>query len=89
MTYGVDDIQRVVQQWLENQGIVANFAELATHLEPFRNPFASMETEYMQSKFYRDHFNLVVRTIDRSRIPLWNSEIILLFVYVCTATLFF
>lgn len=63
ISYGVDDIQRAVQQWLENQGIVANFAELATHLEPYRNPFASIETEYMQSKFYRDHFNLVVRNI--------------------------
>ena len=48
ISYGVDDIQKVVQQWLENQGIAANFAELATCLEPLQNPFASIETEYMQ-----------------------------------------
>ena len=69
ISYGVDDIQKVVQEWLENQGIAANFTELATHLEPLRNPFASIETEYMQSKFYRDHFNLVVRSIHWSQIP--------------------
>lgn len=63
ISYGVDDILSVVQEWLENQEIVANFGELATLLEPLRNPFASIKTEYMQSKFYRDHFNLVVRSI--------------------------
>ena len=30
ISYGIDDIQKVVQEWLENQGIEANFAELAT-----------------------------------------------------------
>lgn len=35
ISYGVDDIQKVVQEWLENQGIEANFAELATRLESF------------------------------------------------------
>ncbi|XP_065901791.1 uncharacterized protein [Dysidea avara] len=60
ISYGVDDIQEVVQEWLESQGIVMeNFAELSARLEPLRNPFASFETEYLQSKFYRDHFNLV------------------------------
>ena len=69
ISYGVDDIQEVVQEWLENQGIAANFAELSARLEPLRNPFASIGTEYMQSKFYRDHFNLVVRSIHWSQIP--------------------
>ena len=64
ISYGVDDIQEVVQEWLESQGIVMeNFAELSARLEPLRNPFASFETEYLQSKFYRDHFNLVVKFI--------------------------
>ena len=48
ISYGVDDIQKVVQEWLENQGIKANFAELATRLESLWNPFASIETKYMQ-----------------------------------------
>ena len=64
ISYGVDHIQEVVQEWLESQGIVmANFAELSARLEPLRNPFSSFETEYLQSKFYRDHFNLVVKFI--------------------------
>ena len=63
ISYGIDDIQKIVEEWIESQGISANFTELAARLESLRNPFAAIETEYMQSKFYWDHFNLVVRSI--------------------------
>ena len=86
ISYGVDDIQKVVEEWLESQGISANFTELAARLEPLRNPFAAIETEYMQSKFYRDHFNLVVRSIHWSQIPNFVLEqSISQYVNVCTA----
>ena len=29
-------------------------------LESFRNPFVHVQTEYMQNKYYREHFNLLV-----------------------------
>ena len=47
----------ILMKWL------GSIPELEAHLEAMHNPFSCFETEYMQTKFYREIFNLVVRYI--------------------------
>ena len=61
MSFAVDDIGEIITEYLTSQGMSVNIPELEAQLEAMRNPFVSLETEYMQNKFYRENFNLVVR----------------------------
>lgn len=55
----VDDIAEIVSEHLSNEGVgeIPSFTE---QLDSYRNPFIHLQTEYMQNKFYRENFNLVV-----------------------------
>ena len=61
MSFAVDDIGEIITEYLTSQGTSVNIPELEAQLEAMRNPFVSLKTEYMQNKFYRENFNLVVR----------------------------
>ena len=63
MSFAVDDIGEIITEYLTSQGTSVNIPELEAQLEAMCNPFVSLETEteYMQNKFYRENFNLVVR----------------------------
>lgn len=53
MTFAVDDIGEIITEYLTSQGTSVNIPELEAQFEAMRNPFVSLETEYMQNKFYR------------------------------------
>lgn len=52
-----DSIQQSLKRSIDTSAITAE--EISTHFE-HEDPFASLQTEYQQSKFYRDEFGLVV-----------------------------
>lgn len=56
ISYAVDDIdiEEAVVKFL------ADIPDLDACLEAMRNPFMSLSTEYLQTKFYREKFNLMV-----------------------------
>ena len=60
-SFAVDDIEEIVNKYLEDQGILADTTELNARLESLCNPFGSIGTEHMQTKCYREKFHLVVR----------------------------
>lgn len=59
ISFAIDDIAEIVSKYLNKQGVreIPSFTE---QLESFRNPFMHLQTEYMQKKFYRENFKLVV-----------------------------
>ena len=59
----VDDIDEIVKKNPTAQGMWDSIPDLETHLEALRDPFRGLETEYMQTRFYRESFHLVVRYI--------------------------
>ena len=56
--FTIDDIAEVIHKFCSDQG--ASEIPLTEQLEFFRNPFLHVQTEYMQNKYYRENFNLVV-----------------------------
>ena len=45
-------------------------AEFAACFQEYQDPFASLHTEYKQSKFYRDVFGLVVNSLHEMNIVM-------------------
>ena len=62
-SFAVDDINEMVKKYSTAQGTLGSIPELEAHLEAMHNSFSCLETEYMQTKFYREYFNLVIRYI--------------------------
>ena len=58
ISFTIDDIAEVIHKFCSEQG--ASEIPLTEQLESFRNPFLHVQTEYMQNKYYRENFNLVV-----------------------------
>ena len=60
ISFAVDDIDEAVRNYLAEQGLRGTpFSN--EQLESLRSPFMHLQTEYLQNKFYRENFNLVVR----------------------------
>lgn len=59
ISFAVDDIDEAVRNYLAEQGLRGT-PFLNEELESLRNPFMHLQTEYLQNKFYRENFNLVV-----------------------------
>ena len=59
ISFAVDDIDTTVRDYLAEQGL-NEIPVLNTQLEALRNPFAHIQTEYLQNKYFRENFNLVV-----------------------------
>lgn len=57
----VDDVHCKVRQHLLNTTNI-QIPDLSSCFTDI-NPFEGLETEHMQSKFYKDHFNLIVRNV--------------------------
>ena len=55
----VDSVCKSVQSSLEE----VSATRLTESFDEREDPFAPLKTEYMQSKFYREHFGLVVSCI--------------------------
>ena len=47
------------------QGTTDPDTDVSTILEQCRDPFIGLQTEYMQNKYYREHFGLVVRVVEQ------------------------
>ena len=60
ISFAVDDLEEKVKQHLVDQGLELDTSKC---FEAVCNPFIYLETEYMQNKFYQEHFNLIVRII--------------------------
>ena len=60
VSFAVDDIEEAVKKHLNDCGVPTQNAQLDAQLEVMRDPFSSLQTEYLQTKFYREKFNLVV-----------------------------
>ena len=52
----ITDIEEVIQSKLGDESVATVIHECFQDV----NPFEGLETEYKQSKFYKEHFNLVV-----------------------------
>ena len=62
MNYVVDDVRDVALTQICQLGVLSE--EQQTSLErviEYADPFAGLQSEYMQTKYYRENFNLVVR----------------------------
>ena len=62
-----DDVYESVQASLQRDGCTA---ELAACFQEHQDPFASLHTEYRQSKFYRDVFGLVVNSLHEMNVVM-------------------
>lgn len=60
VSFAVDDIEEAVKKHLNDCGVTMQDTQLAAQFEVMRDPFSSLQTEYLQTKFYREKFNLVV-----------------------------
>ena len=60
VSFVVDDIKEAVKKNLANHGMEIDWSELDAKFEYLRNPFVQLPTEYLQNKYYREQFNLVV-----------------------------
>lgn len=58
ISLAVDDAHKVMESTLKEYSIT--IPDVSDQLETLRDPFASFSTEYMQTKYYREHFGLVV-----------------------------
>ena len=59
VSFVVDDIEEAVKKYLNDCGVPMQNARLDAQFEVMCDPF-SLQTEYLQTKFYREKFNLVV-----------------------------
>ena len=59
ISFAVDDIDTTIRNYLAEQGL-NKIPVLDQQLEALRNPFAHIQTEYLQNKYFRENFNLVV-----------------------------
>ena len=59
-SFTIDDIAEVVHKCFRDQMQGTSETLFTEQLECFRNPFVHVQTEYMQNKYYREHFNLLV-----------------------------
>ncbi len=73
MFYDHQDKVEALQSILDNQtaspGIEFNLSESLQ----YKNPFANLETEHLQTKYYKEHFGLVVGHINFLFYSLFNS----------------
>jgi len=65
----LDSTEREVdfQAILENAGIEVDLSLVL----PYKNPFSKLETEYLQTKYFKDHFGLVVSIFSVLKILLY------------------
>ena len=59
VSFAVDDNEEAVKKHLNDCGVPTQNAQLDAQFEVMRDPFSSLQTEYLQT-FYREKFNLVV-----------------------------
>ena len=64
----VDSVCKSVQSSLEGE---VSATRLTESFDEREDPFAPLKTEYMQSKFYREHFGLVVSCILENQLQLY------------------
>ena len=60
ISFTIDEIAEVAHKCFSEQMQGASEIPFTVQLESFRNPFLHVQTEYMQNKYYHEHFNLVV-----------------------------
>ena len=63
VSFAVDDIEEAVKKHLNDCGVTMENAHLDSQFEALRNPFLNLQTEYLQTRFYREKFNLVVSSL--------------------------
>ena len=64
----VDSVCKSVQSSLEGE---VSATRLTESFDEREDPFAPLKTVYMQSKFYREHFGLVVSCILENQLQLY------------------
>ena len=58
ISVAVDDVHKVLESSLREHSIT--MPHVSDQLEILRDPFSSLSSEYMQTKYYREHFGLIV-----------------------------
>ena len=58
VSFAVDDFYQILLSLLREQDI--NMPDISERLSILRQPFAFLETEYMQLKYYKEAFGLIV-----------------------------
>lgn len=61
ISFAVGDLYQILSSLLNEQDI--RMPDISEHLDIIRQPFAFLETEYMQLKYYKEVFGLIVSAI--------------------------
>ena len=59
ISFALDDIVTTIRNYLAEQGL-KEIPVLDQQLEALCNPFAHIQTEYLQNNYFRENFNLMV-----------------------------
>lgn len=64
----VDSVCESTQSSLQEALATGDVDAMKLYLDELESPFAQLQTEYKQSKFYREHFGLVVSLTDHALV---------------------